>query len=277
MRTPYIALGIILLIGLFSCSVLAADKIQFMVGQYGFPGTTDTIFVGGHYDFRIFIENDLAILGIHLPFEIGSPQDLAWSWLAHPGGIGYSSHCITAIEESRLDGGAALDMTGLLATENFDSPYGDGFANLAVGGVAMLEGVEPGPLEHMISVHFRMDGSEPPLENGVVGVMCMDTACLPPCDHIGWIDMHGMTIFADIEGGCWPVKLLCGNPNGDNDVNVGDAVFMINYVFFDGPAPEPYWLGDANCDGEVDVGDVVFLIAAAFRYGPQPECCEYIE
>jgi hypothetical protein len=69
-----------------------------------------------------------------------------------------------------------------------------------------------------------------------------------------------------------PVNLICGNPNGDNDVNVGDVVFLINHIFRDGPAPIPWQLGDANVDGAVNVGDVVFLIAASFRFGPQPGC-----
>ncbi len=32
---------------------------------------------------------------------------------------------------------------------------------------------------------------------------------------------------------------VCGDANGDGSLNVGDAVFMINYVFKGGPGPEP--------------------------------------
>ncbi|MHC4212708.1 MAG: serine hydrolase, partial [Planctomycetota bacterium] len=32
---------------------------------------------------------------------------------------------------------------------------------------------------------------------------------------------------------------ICGDANGDGEPNVGDAVFMINYVFSGGPAPDP--------------------------------------
>jgi hypothetical protein len=65
---------------------------------------------------------------------------------------------------------------------------------------------------------------------------------------------------------------VCGNANGDGDVNVGDAVFLINYVFKGGPAPDPLEAGDANCDGQVNVGDAVYLISYVFKGGPEP-CC----
>jgi hypothetical protein len=63
-----------------------------------------------------------------------------------------------------------------------------------------------------------------------------------------------------------------GNANGDNQVDVGDVVYLINYLFKSGPAPNPLLLGDANCDGTVDVGDVVYLINFLFKNGPAP-CC----
>lgn len=64
----------------------------------------------------------------------------------------------------------------------------------------------------------------------------------------------------------------CGDANGDGDANVGDAVFLISYVFKGGSAPDPLEAGDANCDGQVNVGDAVYLIAHIFNGGPAP-CC----
>ena len=74
-----------------------------------------------------------------------------------------------------------------------------------------------------------------------------------------------------------PVRIVfCGDANGDNAVNVGDAVYLINYVFKGGPAPEPLCSGDANGDGSVNVGDAVYLINYVFKGGPEPvdSCCE---
>ena len=66
------------------------------------------------------------------------------------------------------------------------------------------------------------------------------------------------------------VNYICGDANGDDGVNVGDAVFVINYAFKGGLAPDPLASGDANCDGAVNVGDAVFLINYAFKGGLTP-------
>jgi len=65
--------------------------------------------------------------------------------------------------------------------------------------------------------------------------------------------------------------ILPGDANGDDSVNVGDAVFLINYVFKGGPAPDPLCCGDANGDETVNVGDAVYLINYVFKGGPPPD------
>jgi hypothetical protein len=61
-----------------------------------------------------------------------------------------------------------------------------------------------------------------------------------------------------------------GDANGDEFCNVGDAVFIINYVFKGGPPPYPLLSGDANCDDNVNVGDAVKVIDYVFRGGIPP-------
>jgi hypothetical protein len=69
--------------------------------------------------------------------------------------------------------------------------------------------------------------------------------------------------------------IICGDANGDRFVNVGDAVFLINYIFRSGAPPDPECTGDANGDGQVNVGDAVNLINYIFRGGEPPAeiCC----
>jgi hypothetical protein len=83
------------------------------------------------------------------------------------------------------------------------------------------------------------------------------------------------------EAGAWAEKAyplhitglyVCGDANGDATINLADAVFLINYVFKSGPAPEPLEAGDANCDGSVNLADAVHLINYVFKGGPEP-CC----
>lgn len=65
---------------------------------------------------------------------------------------------------------------------------------------------------------------------------------------------------------------LYGDANGDSLINNADVIFLINYLFLDGPAPYPLEAGDADCNGTVDVGDVIYLINYLFIGGPVPGC-----
>ena len=62
----------------------------------------------------------------------------------------------------------------------------------------------------------------------------------------------------------------CGDADGDTKVNVSDAVYIINYVFSGGAAPDPLEAGDVNCDENVNVSDAVYLIAYVFSGGEAP-------
>ncbi len=70
-------------------------------------------------------------------------------------------------------------------------------------------------------------------------------------------------------------ECIPGDANGDDRVNIGDAVYIINYVFDGGLPPIPYETcsGDANGDCIADVGDAVYLIAYIFRGGSPPIDC----
>jgi hypothetical protein len=63
-----------------------------------------------------------------------------------------------------------------------------------------------------------------------------------------------------------------GDANGDGAIDAADIVYLINYLFQSGLAPDPFELGDANCDGAVDGGDVVFLVNYLYQNGSAPGC-----
>jgi hypothetical protein len=64
-----------------------------------------------------------------------------------------------------------------------------------------------------------------------------------------------------------------GDVNHDGKITVSDVVYLINYLFKNGPAPIPVTeVGDANYDKTVTVSDVIYLINYLFRGGPAP--CE---
>jgi len=63
---------------------------------------------------------------------------------------------------------------------------------------------------------------------------------------------------------------ICGDADGNGGVSIGDAVFIINYIFGGGPAPDPLEAGDPDCSGGVSIADAVYLINYIFGGGPAP-------
>ena len=56
---------------------------------------------------------------------------------------------------------------------------------------------------------------------------------------------------------------MCGDADGDGAISIGDAVYLVNYIFADGPAPSPLTSGDADCDQTINIADVVYLVTTS--------------
>jgi hypothetical protein len=63
---------------------------------------------------------------------------------------------------------------------------------------------------------------------------------------------------------------VCGDANRDGRVNVGDAVYLVNFIFKGGPSPQPLLAGDANNDHTVNIGDCVYIINYVFKLAAPP-------
>jgi immune inhibitor A len=72
------------------------------------------------------------------------------------------------------------------------------------------------------------------------------------------------------DGYFFIINYLPGDVNADKVVDVGDVVYLINYLFKGGPMPNPMAAGDVNRDCVVDVGDVVYMINYLFKHGDTP-------
>jgi len=92
----------------------------------------------------------------------------------------------------------------------------------------------------------------------------------------GFLDTEHNIIGANINSlgiyGAFTVGYLRGDANGSGLVELGDVVYLITYLYKNGPAPVPLLAGDANCSGEVELGDVVYLISYLYKAGPPPSC-----
>jgi hypothetical protein len=78
------------------------------------------------------------------------------------------------------------------------------------------------------------------------------------------VDSEYVTITVDEFG------YICGDADGSSAVDIDDVVYLINYIFGGGSAPDPLAAGDADCSGGVDIDDVVYLINYIFGGGSAP-------
>jgi hypothetical protein len=68
------------------------------------------------------------------------------------------------------------------------------------------------------------------------------------------------------------LSIVRGDASANGQVDLGDAIYILNYLFKGDQAPCPVEAGDANCDGGVSLGDSIFLLNYLFKGGPAPAC-----
>jgi hypothetical protein len=67
------------------------------------------------------------------------------------------------------------------------------------------------------------------------------------------------------------VSYRTGNVNGDDRVNLADAIYLANYVLKSGPSPLPYpEMGDVDCNSQIQLADVIYLANYILKSGPAP-------
>ncbi len=62
----------------------------------------------------------------------------------------------------------------------------------------------------------------------------------------------------------------CGDLDASGRIDISDAVYLINYIFASGPAPQDAFSGDVDCNERVDITDAVYLINYIFASGAAP-------
>ncbi|UCD95659.1 MAG: thrombospondin type 3 repeat-containing protein [Candidatus Zixiibacteriota bacterium] len=67
-------------------------------------------------------------------------------------------------------------------------------------------------------------------------------------------------------------EYVCGDADGSGAVNLVDVTHIINFLYKEGPAPDPMAAADANGSGVVNLLDVTHLIDYLYKEGPDPIC-----
>jgi len=62
---------------------------------------------------------------------------------------------------------------------------------------------------------------------------------------------------------------------GEDGIDISDLVYLVNYMFKEGPAPQCWAEADVNATGvdAVDIQDLVYLVNYMFKQGPEPAPC----
>jgi bacillopeptidase F len=144
----------------------------------------------------------------------------------------------------------------------YSSVPGGGYEQYGWDGTSMA-----GP--HVAGVVALMRQADPNLDVDSIKQILMRTAV--DLGTSGEDNDYGWGII-DAYAAVSAVLFQHGDVDGNGTIDGADVVFLINYLFVDGPAPVPLLAGDANCDGKVDILDVVYLINYLFIDGPEPPC-----
>ncbi len=190
---------------------MAANRTQIDVTEAGSSIRVDSLIVGNDYEFLISIENDIIWMAMQHGMQIYSPEGASWNWYSQPDGYGplgpgTGGQYLTVVAGSRMDPtNVVWDMTDLLVPEtDMDGISPD---TIFPGGLAMNNGLQPGPLEHMMSLYFTPTSAA---SSGAVGTICIDSSFVPPSGAFLFSDAGGKTFPIDIEGPyCWPVTYNC--------------------------------------------------------------------
>ncbi len=225
----------IALTGMIIGPAMSANLVDIDVVKSGESESVDILYTGVDYEFRIRFENDATLNTICNGFRIWSMGGATWDWL-DMGGYGMSG-CVTVRPGCRLDPPwDVFIFTGLIVEEhswNEVSPD-----TILFGGSTMpgINGITPGPLEHMISIHFRPTAP---------GIICIDSTLVPPSNVFIWQDYGVFTpgVTWSPGGLGWAVMdpYVCGDVNEDDLVNILDIVHLINFKYKDGADPACPW------------------------------------
>jgi len=103
--------------------------------------------------------------------------------------------------------------------------------------------------------------------------ICLDSCFWPPSNRLVFVLNGGVPQFVPRDNMPYCFTVSCpkrGDLTGDCIIDLGDVVYLTNYLYRNGFPPDPLESGDTNCDGVVDLGDRVKLGNYMYRGGSPP-------
>jgi len=80
------------------------------------------------------------------------------------------------------------------------------------------------------------------------------------------------SIYSPLAGTSVILPYICGDVDNAEGISILDVVFLINYIYKEGPPPNPMDAAEVNGTPPISILDVVYLINSIYKDGPDPVC-----
>lgn len=158
----------------------------------------DTLLVDVPSYIAINIENDYSLNAMQFGFILYSPDGVTWQWDAQPDGFGPTYSAVTIVPGSRAD--INWELLKTVSEVNMDGIPTD---SLLMAFVALVNRMDPGPLQHCLSMHLT-----PQSAGGGLATLCIDSAWIPPAGSFLFNADPGGSAVPQFSGPyCFPVKV----------------------------------------------------------------------
>jgi hypothetical protein len=106
----------------------------------------------------------------------------------------------------------------------------------------------------------------------MTGIVQFDSVFVPPINQLLFTTTEPQGYRPQFVAGEIPViAYLPGDANFDSWLDVADAVYLLNYIYKNGPIPQHPITSDMNMpDDLIDIEDVIYLLNYLFKHGPTP-------
>ena len=231
----------------------------------------DTVPTGQKIQFfiRITGADSIEFSALASGFRTFSPSGATWSTteveeLVDFSHLHDSQPTFDIVRQYRLFGmtGSGADTIGFAYVEWYDE------GSFPFGFDSVSHCIEIGPIPHEYSG----------------GEICLDSCWYPPGGDWLWVvDPHhyGDVYYAPSWDGphCFTIYNCClirGDINNDgSDPDIADLIYMVTYMFQEGPRPPCMTAVDINGDDlpKPDIADLIYLVTFMFQDGPPPVAC----
>jgi hypothetical protein len=173
--------------------------------------------VGEPAELKVFMANQYEVQDLLLLFAIYSPDSSTWQW---------SDEIVSIVPGSRFEGVFELYYVAATPVPLSGGPIAD---TLSIHGSSISPpGMANGELEHMLSINFT------PISPGII---CIDSTRVDPWWDDYWLFYPPMLDPAWAGPFCFTVEPPKGDVDCSGEANVGDVVYLINWIFMGGPEP----------------------------------------